>query len=84
MKWRLLNTRQKKKNEAKKAKKKKKKKKVWREVERKSQDCCITSELKNYIEILLSAQVWSSEANILHQDPKAMKWTNCKGVFGKF
>ena len=37
----------------------------------KSQDCCVTFEPKNYLEILLSVHAQTLQANILHLDQKA-------------
>ena len=50
----------------------------------KSQDCCVTFKPKNYVEILLSAHARTSQADILHLDQKAIKWTTCKPVCGEF
>ena len=49
-----------------------KQKKSGREkVKSKSQDCCVTFEPKNYLEILLSVHAQTLQANILHLDQKA-------------
>ena len=50
----------------------------------KSQDCCVTVNPKNYLEILLSTHAQTSQADILLLDPKAVKYTTCKPVCGKF
>ena len=50
----------------------------------KSQDCCVNFKPKNYVEILLSAHAWTSQADILHLDHKAAKCSTCKPVCGKF
>ena len=47
----------------------------------KTQDCCVTFKLKNYLKILLSAH---ARTNILHLDQKAMKCMTCKWLCGKF
>ena len=61
----------------------KRKKMGGEKLKRKSQDCCMWYEWyfspKNYHESLLSAHAQTSQANILHWDQKAMKYTrvNC-------
>ena len=50
----------------------------------KSQDCCVTFKLKNYLKILLSAHARTLQADILHLDQKAAKCMTCKRVCGKF
>ena len=37
----------------------------------KSQDCCVTFQPKNYLEILLSAHARTLKANVLHLEQKA-------------
>ena len=37
-----------------------------------------------FLEILLSDEAWTFEANIFHLDRKAAKGSNCKRVFGQF
>ena len=54
-----------------------------RKNERKSQDCCATFKPKNYLEILFSAHLWTSQAIILHVDQKVAKYTTRKGLCGK-
>ena len=66
-----------KKNEARKVKKEGR-----RESQRKSQDRCVA--FKPNLEILLSVHSWTSQANILHLDQKAVKCTTCKQLCGKF
>ena len=61
-----------------------KKKKGGEKAKSKSQDCCVTFKPKNYLEILPSADAWTSQANILHLDEKAVKSTTCKRFCGKF
>ena len=36
------------------------------------------------LEILLSGHAWTSQADILHLDQKAVKYTTCKRLCGKF
>ena len=62
----------------------KRKKKRREKAKSKSQDCCVTFKLKNYLEILLSAHARTSQADVLHLDQKAAKCTTCKPVCGKF
>ena len=62
----------------------KRKKKRGEKAKSKSQDCCVTSKPKNYLELLLSAHARTSQADILHLDQKAAKCTTCKLVCGKF
>ena len=62
----------------------KRKKKGGEKAKSKSQDCCVTFKLKNYLKILLSAHARTSQADILHLDQKAAKCTTCKPVCGKF
>ena len=62
----------------------KKSEKEGRESQRKSQDRCVAFKPKNYLEILLSVHSWTSQANILHLDQKAVKCTTCKQLCGKF
>ena len=50
----------------------------------KSQDCCVTFKLKNYIKSLLSAHTQTSQANILHLDQKFSKCMTCKWLYDKF
>ena len=40
--------------------------------------------LLNSLKILLSAHAWTSQANILHLDQKAVICTTCKWLYGKF
>ena len=49
----------------------KRKKGGGEKVKSKSQDHCVTFKLKNYLEILLSAHAWTSQADILQLDQKA-------------
>ena len=66
----------------------KQKKRGGEKVKRKSQDCCMWYEWyfkpKNYLEILLSAHAQTSQANILHQDQKAMKYTRLNSFVVSF
>ena len=39
---------------------------------------------KNYLKVLLSAHAWTSQADILHLDQKAVKCTTCKRLCVKF
>ena len=78
-KWSLLNAQQEKKKWGKKSEKEGR-----RESQRKSQDRCVAFKPKNYLEILLSVHSWTSQANILHLDQKAVKCTTCKQLCGKF
>ena len=39
---------------------------------------------KNYLEIMLSAYVRTSQANIFHLDEKAANCKTCKWLYGKF
>ena len=50
----------------------------------KSQDCCVTLKPKNYLEIFLFAHAWTLQANVLHLDQKAVMFTTCKWLYGKF
>ena len=50
----------------------------------KSRPLCRALKPKNYLEILLSVHAWTSQANILHLDQKAVKCTTCKQLCGKF
>ena len=50
----------------------------------KSRLLCWAFKCKNYLKILLSAHAWTSQANILHLDQKAVKCTTCKQLCGKF
>ena len=59
----------------------KQKKRGGEKVKSKSQDCCVTFKLKNYLKILLSAHAWTSKANIIHLDQKAAKCMTCKQLF---
>ena len=68
----------------KKMRQEKRKKRGEEKAKSKSQDCCVTFKPKNYLEILLSAHAWTSQADILHLDQKAAKCTTCKPVCGKF
>ena len=61
------------KNEARKAKKKK----IGEERKQKV-------KVKTAVSLLLSAHARTSQADILHLDPKAVKCTTCKPVCGKF
>ena len=54
------------------------KKEERRESESKRQYCCVTFKPKNYLKILLSAHAWTSQADILLLDQKAVKCTTCK------
>ena len=62
----------------------KRKKEGGEKAKSKSQDCSVTFKPKNYLQILLSAHVQTSQANILHLDQKAAKCTTCKPVCGEF
>ena len=62
-------------------KQEKRKKRGGEKVKSKSQDCCVTFKLKNYLKILLSAH---ARANILHLDQKGMKCMTCERLCGKF
>ena len=68
----------------KKMRQEKRKKKGGEKAKSKSQDCCVTFKLKNYISILLSVHARTSQANSLHLDQKAAKCSTCKPVCGKF
>ena len=65
----------------KKMRQQKQKKRGGEKVKSKSQDCCVTFKLKNYLKILLSAHAWTSKANIVHLDQKAAKCMTCKQLF---
>ena len=65
----------------KKMRQKKKKKRGGEKVKSKSQDCCVTFKLKNYLKILLSAHARTSKANIIHLDQKAAKCMTFKQLF---
>ena len=66
----------------------KRKKRGGKKVKRKSQDCCMWYEWyfspKNYHESLLSAHAQTSQANILHWDQKAMKYTRVNSFVVSF
>ena len=62
----------------------KQKKRGGEKAKSKSQDCNVTFKPKNYLEILLSAQAQTSQANILHLDQKAVKCMTRKWLGGKF
>ena len=68
-----------KKNEARKAKKRGEERK--RKVKVKTAVSLLNPKI---VEILLSAHARTSQADILHLDQKAMKWTTCKPVCGTF
>ena len=59
----------------------KQKKRGGEKVKSKSQDCCVTFKLKNYLKILLSAHARTSKANIIHLDQKATNCMTCKQLF---
>ena len=65
----------------KKMRQEKRKKRGGEKVKSKSQDCCVTFKLKNYLKILLSAHARTSKANIIHLDQKATKCMTCKQLF---
>ena len=50
----------------------------------KSQDCCVTLKPKNCLEIFLFAHARTLQANVLHLDQKAVMFTTCKWLYGKF
>ena len=66
----------------------KRKKMGGEKLKRKSQDCCMWYEWyfspKNYHESLLSAHAQTSQANILHWDQKAMKYTRVNSFVVSF
>ena len=62
----------------------KRKKKGGEKVKSKSQDCCGTFKLKNYLKILLSVRARTLQADILHLDWKVAKCTTCNWLNGKF
>ena len=62
----------------------KQKKRGGEKVKSTSQDCCVTFKPKNYLEILLSVNAQSLQANILHLAQKAAKCTTCKQRCDKF
>ena len=68
----------------KKMRQEKRKRRGGEKAKSKSQDCCVTFKPKNYLEIFLSAHAWTSPADILHLDQKAVKCTTGKSVCGKF
>ena len=68
----------------KKMRQEKQKKREGEKAKSKSQDYCVISKPKNFLQILLSVHAQTSQANILHLDQKAMKCMTCKRVCGKF
>ena len=55
-----------------------------RKVKVKTAVSLLNAKLTNFLEILLSAHARTSQANILHLDQEAAKFTTCKQLCGKF
>ena len=68
----------------KKLRREKQKKRGGERAKRKSQDCCVTFNPKNYLEILLSEHPQTSQANILHLNQEAAKCTTCERICGTY
>ena len=68
----------------KKLRREKQKKRGGERAKRKSQDRCVTFNPKNYLEILLSEHLRTSQANILHLNQEAAKCTTCERICGTY